>query len=93
LLLAWPAGRRDAELLAERLLHLIEMGGQAIDTKRSREVRLVAPREQFGHVAEVAQAVADGRWDAIRAHVTADVQRTARLAEKLGLLKMSAVAL
>lgn len=52
---------------------------------------VVVPDDLTG--AEVAQAVADGRWDAIRAHVTADVQRTARLAEKLGLLKMSAVAL
>ena len=36
---------------------------------------------------EIPQAVKDGRWADIRAHVAADVKRTAGLAMKLGLLR------
>ncbi len=38
--------------------------------------------------ADVAQAVAEGRWADIEAHVTADVRKTALLAAKLGLSKV-----
>lgn len=34
--------------------------------------------------ADIAQAVTEGRWDAIQGHVEADVQRTAQLASKVG---------
>ena len=44
-------------------------------------------------IGQAAAEVMEGRWDAIRAHVTADVQKTARLAERLGLFKTAAVAL
>lgn len=40
--------------------------------------------------ADVAQAVAEGRWADVEAHVTADVRKTALLASKLGLFKVSA---
>lgn len=42
--------------------------------------------------ADIAKAVTDGRWDDIEAHVKADVQKTARLAEKLGYFRPVATA-
>lgn len=38
--------------------------------------------------ADIALAVAEGRWEAIEAHVRADVQKTAALASKLGYFRM-----
>ena len=38
--------------------------------------------------AMMAQAVAEGRWEAIRAHVSADVQQTAAIAQRLGLMRV-----
>ena len=35
--------------------------------------------------ADIPQAVAEDRWGDVLAHVTADVQKTARLAERMGL--------
>src|SRR3990167_8029814 len=35
--------------------------------------------------ADIAQAVAEGRWDAVESHVRADVQKTALLASRLGV--------
>lgn len=40
--------------------------------------------------AEVGQAVAEGRWDDVGAHVLADVKKTALLAEKMGLFMAAA---
>ncbi len=42
--------------------------------------------------SEVGQAVADNRWEDVRGHVLADVQKTARLAEKMGHFKPATVA-
>lgn len=42
--------------------------------------------------ADIAQAVSEGRWADVEAHVKADVQKTAALASKLGLFHPSAVA-
>lgn len=42
--------------------------------------------------ADIAQAVAEDRWDDIAAHVKADVTKTARLAEKLGSFRQVAAA-
>lgn len=42
--------------------------------------------------ADIAQAVAEGRWADVEAHVKADVQKTAALASKLGLFHSQAVA-
>ena len=46
---------------AQRLLHVVEVRAQVVDAEGAGEVRLVAPREQLGHVAEVAQPVVDRR--------------------------------
>ena len=40
--------------------------------------------------AEIPRAVAEGRWDVVRAHVTADVEKTARIAERMGLFACAA---
>lgn len=37
--------------------------------------------------ADIARAVAEGRWSDVLNHVTADVQKTAALAERLGVTK------
>ncbi len=37
--------------------------------------------------ADIALAVTEGRWEAIEAHVKADVQKTAALAERLGYFR------
>jgi predicted PolB exonuclease-like 3'-5' exonuclease len=42
--------------------------------------------------ADIGQAVADGRWQDVRAHVTADIQKTAQLAAKLGAFTLTPVA-
>ena len=46
---------------AKRPLHPVEMRPQVVHADRAREVGLVATGEELGHVAEVAQAVVDGR--------------------------------
>lgn len=38
--------------------------------------------------ADIAQAVVEGRWHDIKAHVAADIQKTARLANKLGFFHL-----
>lgn len=43
--------------------------------------------------SEVGQAVAEGRWDDVRAHVTADVTKTALLAAQLGYFSKLSVSL
>lgn len=43
--------------------------------------------------ADIAQAVTEGRWDAIQTHVTADVSKTAALAAKLGYFRVAEMAL
>ena len=43
--------------------------------------------------ADIAGAVAEGRWAEIHAHVSADVQRTALLAAKLGVFHLSLVGM
>lgn len=42
--------------------------------------------------ADIAQAVTEGRWADIAKHVTADVQKTAALAAKLGFFRMAEAA-
>lgn len=42
--------------------------------------------------AEIPQAVAEGRWDAIEAHVKADVQKTGALAAKMGAFSLQPLA-
>jgi predicted PolB exonuclease-like 3'-5' exonuclease len=37
--------------------------------------------------ADIAQAVAEGRWSEVQAHVTADVEKTAALGVRLGLFR------
>jgi predicted PolB exonuclease-like 3'-5' exonuclease len=37
--------------------------------------------------ADIAQAVADGRWEDVQSHVTADIQKTAALAARLGFFR------
>ena len=46
---------------AKRLFHPVEVRPQVVHADRAREVGLVATGEELGHVAEVAQAVVDGR--------------------------------
>ena len=65
---SWPrrcasatSGTSCPTLGAERLLHVVEVGAQVVDAERAGEVRLVAPREELGHVPEVAQPVVDRR--------------------------------
>jgi len=43
--------------------------------------------------ADIGQAVAEGRWEAVEAHVRADVQKTAMLAARLSLFQMPAEVL
>ena len=45
--------------LAQRLFHLVEVRPQVVHAYRARKVLLVAAGEEFGHVAEVTQAVVD----------------------------------
>src|SRR6185312_2867413 len=47
--------------LAKRFLHIIEVCSQTINTESRTKIRLVAPGEELGQVAEVAQPVVDGR--------------------------------
>jgi predicted PolB exonuclease-like 3'-5' exonuclease len=42
--------------------------------------------------ADIGQAVAEGRWDDVRAHVVADIKKTAALANKLGFFSQPALA-
>ena len=42
--------------------------------------------------ADIAQAVTEGRWSDVEAHVRADVRKTALLAEKLGYFRAAPVA-
>ena len=49
------------DALAQRLLHVVEVRAQVVDAERAGEVRLVPPREQLGHVPEVAEPVVDRR--------------------------------
>lgn len=40
--------------------------------------------------ADIGQAVTEGRWEAVEAHVRADVQKTAQLAARLSLFQLPA---
>ncbi|MGH8587849.1 MAG: hypothetical protein ACREXX_00485, partial [Gammaproteobacteria bacterium] len=49
-----------ANCVAKRLLHVVEVRSQIVYAEGPAEVRLVAPCEELGHVADVAQPVVDG---------------------------------
>lgn len=59
---------------------LVRMRGLSFYAKR---FGIDVPDPMVG--ADIAQAVKDGDWDGIEHHVKADVQKTAAIAEKLGL--------
>jgi hypothetical protein len=54
-------GQVVPDTTSKRLLHVVEVRPQVVHPEGAAEVRLVAPREEFGHVAEVAQPVVDWR--------------------------------